>query len=294
MIGAEAAMLIGFIGDMHGRAFHALAAIVTLQEQLGRQFDLVIQVGDFGYPDTTRADEPTERYLEVDPSERELEFLMKADEGRASELGRIRQSLGCSILFVRGNHEDFDWLTKLAADPTSGTAPVDPFDLFHYVPDGSILDRNGLRIAFVGGVEELPGQASINLTAYESVAEGDRFDLLITHEGPYGSSTGFHGDTHGSRLMTALVECAEPSFHVFGHAHQVFGPTTAGRTRMLGLDALVPSRLWHPEARGLKRGCLGVLDTYTGELQAVTDEWLGEFPTPFDFDEWAETELPSG
>jgi hypothetical protein len=65
-------MLIGFIGDMHGRAFHALAAILTLQEKLGSRFDMIIQVGDFGYPDTSRVDAATQRYLSVDPAEQEL------------------------------------------------------------------------------------------------------------------------------------------------------------------------------------------------------------------------------
>lgn len=40
--------LIGFVGDLHGRFFHLLAAVATRQRVVGRRFNLVIQVGDFG------------------------------------------------------------------------------------------------------------------------------------------------------------------------------------------------------------------------------------------------------
>lgn len=33
---------------------------------------------------------------------------------------------------------------------------------------------------------------------------------------------------------------------------------------------------WHPEARGLQPGCLGTLDTASGELIPVRDPWLSE------------------
>jgi hypothetical protein len=41
-------VLIGFVGDVHGRVFHALAALATWRAETGRRFDLVIQVGDLG------------------------------------------------------------------------------------------------------------------------------------------------------------------------------------------------------------------------------------------------------
>lgn len=44
-------MLIGFVGDVHGRVFHAIAALATWQVRTGKRFDLLIQVGDLGaYP----------------------------------------------------------------------------------------------------------------------------------------------------------------------------------------------------------------------------------------------------
>ncbi len=47
-----APLLIGFIGDLHGRVFHALAPVATWQRRAGRRLDLVIQVGYLGaFPD---------------------------------------------------------------------------------------------------------------------------------------------------------------------------------------------------------------------------------------------------
>src|SRR5690606_33744642 len=112
-------------------------------------------------------------------------------------------------------------------------------------------------------------------------------DVLVTHEGPYGTSRGFRGDVQGSPIVTALVERLRPKWHVAGHVHTLIGPRDVGGTTYLGLAALVASRRWQPEATGLLPGCLGVLDTDADELAPVTDGWLAEFPTPFDFETWA-------
>jgi Icc-related predicted phosphoesterase len=287
-------MRIAFIGDVHGRALHAVAALALLQQRLDAPVDAAVQVGDFGYPDVSRADAPTQRYLAVDPSEGELERVMRADGALADALRALRARLGVPVRFLRGNHEDFDWLRTLAERHPAGSAPVDPFDLFHYVPDGRVLDLDGVRVGFLGGVEELPGDSGIDGSVYETMMalQPGAIDVLVTHEGPYGSSTGYTGDVHGARLITDLVATLQPAYHVFGHAHQPFGPARAGRTVQLGLDALVASRLWQPEARGLKAGCLALLDTARGELRAVRDDWLAAFPTPpFDFEAWAAAEL---
>ncbi len=66
-------------------------------------------------------------------------------------------------------------------------------------------------------------------------------DLLVTHEGPYGSSIGYHGDTHGSKLITDLLAQIQPKFQVAGHAHSFSEPRTFEKTHYVGLDGLVAS-----------------------------------------------------
>ena len=284
-------MLIGFLGDVHGRVFDAIAALATWQERTDKRFDLLVQVGDLGaFPDPTRTDAATSRYLEADPAEADFSRLLRADGGLARGLRRATKQFAGPIHFLRGNQEDFVWLAQLPVDPATRTAPVDPFDLFRYVPDETVLEFDRVTLAFLGGVEEHSDARAIDRTSYQSLMDlgPGTVDVLVTHQGPYGSSMGFRGDVHGSHLMTRLVEHLRPAFHVAGHAHQLSGPTTIAHTTYLGLDGLVPSARWHPEEKGLKSGCLGVLDTETASLQPVTDSWLGEFETPIDFDAWSE------
>jgi hypothetical protein len=164
------------------------------------------------------------------------------------------------------------------------------------VPDGTILRPGGLRVAFLGGVEERTDERGFDRTAYAALlARGPgQIDVLVAHEGHYGTSIGYRGDVHGSRLLTRLLERTRPAFFLFAHAHRLIGPGTCGPTTHLGLDGLVASLKWFPDARGLRPGCLAVLDIdpagapSAGRLWPVTEPWLVTFPTlPFDFDAWA-------
>ncbi len=286
-------VLVGFVGDVHGRVFHMLAALATCQTELSRQFDLMIQVGDLGaYPDPARMDAFTLRYMELDPSEADFSRLLTADGRRADDLHRLRKQFSSPVHFIRGNHEDFDWLRGRPLDGDAKTAEIDPFDVFRYVPDGTVLNVGGLRLAFVGGVEALSGGAAIDDEAYERVASepAGSIDILVTHDPPFGVATGHHGQTQGSQKISHLLELTEPEYHLAGHLHHIIGPRAFGRTTYLGLSSLVASARWEPDASGLKAGCIAVLDTATGDLRPVTEPWLSDFKTsfkePFDFEVW--------
>jgi hypothetical protein len=153
-----------------------------------------------------------------------------------------------------------------------------------------VLDIEGFRVAFLGGVEEDVGDPHIDMLAYYKLLDlgPGVIDLLVTHEGPYGSSVGYHGDVHGSPLISGLVDVLRPTLHVAGHAHQLSGPRAFGSTTYLGLDGIVASPRWYPDARGLQPGSLGTLDTSTGDLRPLQDPWLASFESPFDFRSWVD------
>ncbi|MEX0750082.1 MAG: metallophosphoesterase [Dehalococcoidia bacterium] len=277
-------MLIGLLGDVHGRVLDAFRAIVALQHRIARRFDLVIQVGDMGaFPDMAQADGATFIHSALDPSEGDFARLLNPGAAESTEFRSLRRQLVAPIYFLRGNHEDFAWLDALPVDGT-GTAAVDAYDLLRYVPDDTVIGLATLRIAFLGGVEEGRGADVISRAAYERLLSSTpgSLDLLITHQGPYGSSTGFRGDVQGSMLITALVDQIAPRWHVAGHAHTLVGPALHSGTVCLLLSALVPSRRWAPEARGLMQGCMAILDTDRGELSPVTGDWLSTFKTRHD------------
>jgi hypothetical protein len=279
-------VLIGFLGDVHGQVFHALAAVATCQVELGQRFDLVVQVGDLGaYPDPARLDEAGRRYLEADPSQADFSRLLRATGRRAESLRRLRARLAAPIHFVRGNHEDFAWLASRPRDPLSGTAEVDPFDLFRYVPDGAVLPAQAWRIGFLGGAEEGGDtEAGIDPIAVAALAArgAGAFEVLVTHDAPYGAGVGFHGQIQGARAVTRLIESVQPAFHVAGHL-ALIGPRRFGATTSLVLDGISSSPLWNPSPY-LQTGCLAVLDADRGRLRVVTDDWLAGFPQRFDFD----------
>ena len=287
-------MLIGFVGDVHGLVYHAIALVATWQRKTGKKLDMVVQVGDMGaYPTLDSLDEPTRLHAAIDPAQADFSRLLQATDLRAERLRTVRGDMASPIHFLRGNHEDFEYLNSLSHDESGRTARVDDFDLFRYVPDGVVLHASGLKIAFLGGIEtEEPAPRSIDAGAYQrlmALGPGG-FDVLATHDPPYGIGVGYRGQVSGSRLVTDLIEHTQPALHISGHVHHLNGPRSYGRTWSWSLDCLIASVRWHPEESGFRMGCLAVLDTDTWFLQPITDSWLREFDTRgFDFDSWYES-----
>ncbi len=117
------------------------------------------------------------------------------------------------------------------------------------------------------------------------IGAGD-IDILVTHEAPYGVSTGYHGQIQGSHSISQLVEQLQPAYHIAGHLSLNLA-RKYGSTALLCLSDLLYSVKWQPEAKGLQPGCLAILDSGTGALTPVNDSWMADFETPFDFDRWA-------
>ena len=290
-----AGMKIAFIGDVHGRVYHALAAVLTLQERLGGQLDFIIQVGDLGaFPDPGRLDEATRRFAERDQSELHFSHLLGAKGALARQLSAARARLSGPIYFIRGNHEDMAWLAGLRRETRAESTPIDPFDLLHHVEDGAVVDFGGFRVAFLGGVEygaeegtRIEGEALDKLNA----APPGSVDLLVTHDAPYGVAVGFSGNTQGSQKISDLLKVLQPTYHVAGHYHHMIGPSRYGRTTYIGLASLFPGR------RGgapLQDGSLALLDTASGELRFVTDGWLRDYGEGFDFERYFESAEKAG
>ena len=269
-------MLIGFLGDLHGRVFQALAVLTRWQLETGQKLDLIIQVGDLGvFPDLARLDEATRRFVERDPSEVDFNRLLTAEGGLAIALNYVRAQLRSPIYFIRGNHEDMDWLSQYAT-----ISAVDPFDLFHYVPDGTHHQFGETTIAFLGGVQTaMPEPESIDQAAYDRLAQlgGGVVDILVTHQGPYGVGLGYHGNVLGSTEITDLIVRLQPRYHIAGHFHSGWGPNRYGQTTSIGLKILVP--IYDNPDLLVQPGCMALLDTTSNRLDIVTDNWMSEYST---------------
>lgn len=278
-------MLIAFVGDIHGRVFHTLAVLSEWQLRTNRKLDLVIQVGDLGaYPNPSEQLR-NEKYVRQDPAELDFSRYLTAEGRVEASIRYIREKHVNRIYFIRGNHEDFDWLRSKSEQAEQGIVGIDPFDLYYYATDGTTMNENNVTIAFLGGIQTAAQQPkSIDRAAYEKLIQipPGEIQLLITHDAPYGIGTNFRGETQGSTLISELIETIRPQYVIAGHYHHRNGPKTFGATTYLGLNVLVDLRN-DGELRTIQPGSIAVLDTETNHIQVVTDDWLSSFDKDFDF-----------
>lgn len=282
-------MQIAFFGDIHGQVYHLLAAVILWQKRRGTTLDMVIQVGDFGVERLEKMTQNTEvflRYAANNPAEFDFLRVHSAQNQLAEQLREIRQQLQQPIYFLRGDHDEVAWLGQLSQDaPPGKTIPVDPFDLFHYIPDGTMMQCDGVKLAVFGGVEH-PGRGkegtehdSAALTALLATGPGE-VDVLVTHEPPYGCSAGFYGQIQGSSQVSQLIELLQPRYHLAGHLHTMIGPKQYGPTTYFGLNQLGGFVRSRPRQRNasqtLQQGTMALLNTETGILEFVTGDWLAE------------------
>ncbi|CAG7628081.1 metallophosphoesterase [Paenibacillus allorhizosphaerae] len=284
-------MKIGLIGDIHGRVFHTLAVVTAWQMHHNVRLDLLIQVGDLGaYP------EPDEslrnhRFYRQDPSQLDFSRLIhaEAEKGLPEDLRLIRNMLSNPIYFIRGNHEDFAWLDRQAASGSGGVSSIDPYDLFRYVQDGTVLQVGGTTIGFLGGIETVnpEDEREIDQRQYKRLftVPPQEIDILITHDTPYGVGTNYYGETQGSNQITALVERLQPKYLIAGHYHHVIGPRKYGNTTYLGLNVIMNLRRDNASS-AIEPGWLVILDTEKDELAPVEDEWLAGFGKHFHFHDY--------
>lgn len=282
-------MKIAFIGDIHGRIFHAIATIITWQIINNQKFDMIIQVGDFGaYP---RIDDAmvNNKFVLEDATELDFSKYINADLGLQKDLRYLRQHLNCPIHFIRGNHEDFQWLNLISENGTKITA-IDKLDLIRYIPDGTVEDFNGIRLAFFGGIETNKEESrAINCKAYNNLIKNKlgNIDILVTHDSPYGTGISFTGEVQGSKKVTELVKVIQPKYLIAGHYHHMIGPQEIGKTKYLGLNILIPP-LRKDKSGCVQQGSIAVLDTTKGSIEFVKDSWLSQINKDLNFKSFIE------
>jgi Icc-related predicted phosphoesterase len=279
-------MQILAVGDIHGRVFHLMVVLQSLRTREGICPDMIVQIGDLGaFPDPAGSGLLENKFVKADPTELDFSRFLTSDGELAEALKRFRAELGCPIYFIRGNHEDHAWLESKAAGSEGKPAPIDPYGIFVFIPDGTVMRQSGKRMAFLGGNKGEPSKSgSIDQQAYEQVlsGEGGKIDILLTHDAPYGIDTSYRGKTQGSEQITRLVEELCPKYLISGHYHHMMGPRKFGETTYLGLAILVPPVRKDPDQQFLP-GSIAILDLEEGTLEPLQYEWLTEFDNHIDY-----------
>ncbi len=249
-------------GDVHGRITLMLMLSRAWEKKTGRSLDGVLQVGDMGaYPDLSRIDDATRRHAARDSDELGFsQYLRSCREGAA-----LLDGGGWPVVWVRGNHEDFDYLSGFR-QPTA----VDPWGRLVFLPDGQQYTLAGVRIGAMGGMaprHERRGRGRKARKKYrkEQSADDPRLvprrlintafvdttpAVLLTHAGPQVPAL-----SSGSQLLTQLCERIRPRVHLFGHHHVALDPTAGpGGSTLIGLEHL-EFRRGH-----LQQRCWGILE----------------------------------
>ena len=94
------AMIFCAAGDIHGALDRLYDDVLAFEASLGVRFAHVLHVGDFGiWPDPDRVDRATKNH---------------DGAGDFPRWFAERRTAPRPTLFIKGNHEDFDWLEDLA------------------------------------------------------------------------------------------------------------------------------------------------------------------------------------
>ncbi len=216
-------MILCASGDIHGSLTRWEIILLAFEKKLGVRFDYVLNVGDVGiWPDPKHIDKATRNH--GGPGD----FQSWYDGGHPFPRDTV---------FVKGNHEDFDWLH---ARQEAGTLEILP--RFHYLPNGerTHLGTPSGESVTVGGIggcygpsdysrKTLQGWARRHFTQDEvdHLIEQGPLDILLLHDAPAGVEFFWkHKDgsvrrrytSEAEGLRRALTE-TRPSLCLFGHHH---------------------------------------------------------------------------
>ena len=167
----QAPLRFALFSDVHGRLRVVLHMLRCWQIAHWARLDGALIAGDLGcFPDPTRFDRATRRWVEKDPEEAGFSAYFAAMNPTANAYFEETKGQGpfskvsCPIFFVPGNHEDYDHIeacaTRKEADGApEGTFPVDAYESIHCIRDGEVvaIGRPGgpaLRIGGLWGIEK--------------------------------------------------------------------------------------------------------------------------------------------
>lgn len=228
------------VGDTHADV-RWLAHVLDRARSLG--VEVVVQVGDFGYWDDSRA------------------FLRLAQ--------RARDQYGVDLWFIDGNHEHFGLLaTDVALSRLAGQGPREPVALapgLIYLPRGSRVAIAGLSAVCVGGgvsIDQADRELGVSWFIEErlndeDIAEaiaGGPADMMLSHDAPAGWVIPGLASNDGSlapeyrpmievseehrRRLGDVFTAVRPHYVIHGHYHSAYWrdvDTNWGAVQAIGL-----------------------------------------------------------
>ncbi len=211
---------IAVLGDLHGRIYDALQLCLAWEKKHGITLDLILQCGDFGvWPFNHRIDKATKRHAVHDIRELGFsEFLQPSPK-----LDALFGALKANILFVPGNHEDFEYLRECANGWEKDTIyPIDAYRRLWRLKNGRAFEltkgKETIRIAGLGGIDNSTRKKRYSSDAYIDGKHADklmheRFDIFISHDSPKDACV----QGAGSPDVTRVLKARNPAYAFFAH-----------------------------------------------------------------------------
>jgi hypothetical protein len=285
-------MRIAVVGDVHGHLSLLYAILGRWRRETGKAIDLILQVGDLGaFSAGAAIDAATRHHAKTDPEE--LGFAEFEGERPPATLLDPRPPL----VFIPGNHEDFELLERREAAVPAGQ-PVYPVS-----DDARIMALRSGRIwtfehpggaLSVAGVSGVAGRAPkphyhrrLHLADEDALALAEAgtgsADIVISHERPASVRGGFRHDLGGSESLQLMLESIQPPLAFFGH-YDAAGEWAVGRTRVFGLTGC------GYKGRGtgtVKRRAIVLVEWGSGEpsVEWLEPDWLPS-TRPGDWRRW--------
>jgi hypothetical protein len=260
-------MILCAAGDVHGAIDRFYRDVLTFEESLGVSFAHVLHVGDFGiWPDENRVDRATRNH---------------DGAGDFPAWFAASRAVPRPTVFIKGNHEDFDWLEERRRQKDLEILPG-----LRILPNGTAIDleSNGesIHLGGIGGcfgpsnygrrAEELRGRARRHFTRDEvdRLCGTGPLDVLLLHDAPGGVEfTWKRKDSSIRRQFSSeaeglarVVADTRPTVCFFGHHHTRLDAEIEG-IPCIGLN---------------KVGCPGSLVAIDFRRKARTFSVLGEWP----------------
>jgi len=152
-------MLVAVFGDTHGNINTMYSVAIEWEKRTGLDLDLVVQVGDFGFwlSDDT-VDRMTRRHAERSNEKRRAHGKEAVEIcGDYFQYILREQNAPIPTLVIRGNHEDQEYLMGLEKQLETEhpedylTRAIEVVPNIHYLPDGHVVNWNGVRFGGLGG-----------------------------------------------------------------------------------------------------------------------------------------------
>jgi Icc-related predicted phosphoesterase len=278
----ECSLNIAVFADVHGRVALCFDLCARWQEATGETVDLILQAGDLGaFPHTAVLDSATKKHAEKDPTE--LGFSQHFSQQRP-EIAALLAKTTAPLIFVRGNHEDHEWLDELEQPSRQPIFPIDVYQRVYCLKTGIPYRFDGINehititgIGRVGAGTRRSAPKPAHIQDYE-IRQLDRHmhekaDILLTHDLAYG----FLGDESGMEEIRLFLDINKPVYHFFGHISSEFDQMDENRvTHSIKLADLHFERT----TSRLQAGSFGMMRWNNREdhqFEVVNEAWLDRY-----------------